>query len=303
MAGLKKCLEVLKMDRSDFIKKLKEANRFDILEKYNQFIKFQDAAIETLVFFYVVCEKYKIHYQLAFGSLLGAVRDNGQIPWDYDVDVLIDYNDRYILEEALRVEGNDKYYFVSPIKDKKYYLYMLRLSPIGFHSECAHVDVFYVIGSSNDDHQRKKESAEIVKLFNDRHRKLMRISDLYMPINLKSLIWFVGSKIRRMLVSNKKIERRFESLSNNYPIDKSQFCIIIYEGRYGNIYNKDWFINTQRLDTSIGRFFVPQKYEEVLNRFYGDYKKYPSFSSIIEEINHYFEILIKFQKSYEKGKH
>ena len=55
---------------------------------YREFRQFQEDTLETLREFHRVCEKNNVSYQLAFGSLLGAIRDNGQIPWDYDIDVL-----------------------------------------------------------------------------------------------------------------------------------------------------------------------------------------------------------------------
>ena len=44
------------------------------------------------------CEREGITYSLAWGSLLGAIREGGIIPWDYDIDDMMprpDY-DRFV---------------------------------------------------------------------------------------------------------------------------------------------------------------------------------------------------------------
>ena len=70
-------------------------------EVYVKFQRYQNLAIRTLQAFGQVCERNGIPYQLAWGSLLGAVRDGGQIPWDYDVDVFVPYKERYIKRQII----------------------------------------------------------------------------------------------------------------------------------------------------------------------------------------------------------
>lgn len=57
--------------------------------------KFRTLYVEMLIFVDNVCSKYDIDYWLGFGTLLGAVRHGGFIPWDDDIDLVIlrkDYN-------------------------------------------------------------------------------------------------------------------------------------------------------------------------------------------------------------------
>lgn len=48
-----------------------------------------------------IMDKHKIHYGLMFGTLLGAIREGGFIPWDEDVDVFSIEEDRMRMLNAL----------------------------------------------------------------------------------------------------------------------------------------------------------------------------------------------------------
>ena len=55
-------------------------------------ISFRDAqlgAYEILKFLDAFCRKNNLTYFLMYGSLIGAVRDKGIIPWDDDFDVVL----------------------------------------------------------------------------------------------------------------------------------------------------------------------------------------------------------------------
>lgn len=53
----------------------------------NDLYELKKVEIELLKFFIDICDKYKLKYFVLYGTLLGAVRHKGFIPWDDDIDV------------------------------------------------------------------------------------------------------------------------------------------------------------------------------------------------------------------------
>jgi lipopolysaccharide cholinephosphotransferase len=62
----------------------------------------------------LVCQKYNLNLMLGGGTCLGAVRHQGFIPWDDDIDLNLFRKDYNKLQEIFNKELSDKYFLVEP---------------------------------------------------------------------------------------------------------------------------------------------------------------------------------------------
>ncbi len=71
------------------------------------------AEMEVLSEVIRVCKKYKIPYFADWGTLLGAVRHKGYVPWDDDLDIALRRKDFFKLMEMLPGELPESYHISS----------------------------------------------------------------------------------------------------------------------------------------------------------------------------------------------
>src|SRR5690554_2526751 len=100
--------------------------------KYMKFLEFQKITTDMLHAIHEILTKNNIEYQLAYGSLLGMIRDKQPIPWDYDADIFIHYRDWQAVSDVLEEHLDPKYYVYSPKTDRKCRNTFVRVSKQGF---------------------------------------------------------------------------------------------------------------------------------------------------------------------------
>lgn len=96
----------------------------ELREKYNpdgsDRRKLQMIILDILIEFDCICKKNDIEYWLDSGTLLGAVRHRGFIPWDDDADVCVHIRDYKKMRAVLIRELPSFYKFVDHSVDKRY---------------------------------------------------------------------------------------------------------------------------------------------------------------------------------------
>lgn len=250
---------------------------------YEQFRFYQRKAIETLQEFHRVCEKNGIPYQLAYGSLLGAIRDHGQIPWDYDVDVMVPYEQKDALIQALKEDLNGDYYFYCPDVDPKCRHYMMRLAPKGVRTEALHVDVFYVIGAPEDAQQTESFCRELYQLFNQKYDKKVNIKEEARG-RVKRLVKLLLRRLQVIGISEKEMDARMDELCRMYPLEKAERCVSVDTDCKKRTFPTKVLWETQLYKTDVGEFRITKHYDRILTDIYGDYNKIYPVKSRIDEM-------------------
>lgn len=81
----------------------------------------QKVQLMMLKYFMKVCEEHDLDYFIYAGSLIGAVRHGGFIPWDDDVDVIMFRKDFEKLSKILETEIDEKYWFINVLNEETYH--------------------------------------------------------------------------------------------------------------------------------------------------------------------------------------
>ena len=265
---------------------------FDVV--YEDFRRYQQLVINTLNEFHRVCEKNDIHYQLAFGSLLGAIRDNGQIPWDYDVDVYVPHSERKRLIEALTRDLQDDFYVYCPETNPKCRHMFYRVAPKGYRSEVLHVDVFFITGVPEDPKEFQRYTKKVRALFEARFYKLINIA-VESNGHPKHAINLWLHRVKYMFVPLKKGFEQYLSICDQYPIEGSKR--FVNANQYAGTYTlpTDAISQTMLYETAVGVFRVPTKYDALLTELFSDYHRTPSLEARLKEIYSSYKRIKSFE--------
>lgn len=126
----------------------------------------QLALLELLTEFDKICKKHGLRYSLSAGTLLGAVRHKGFIPWDDDADVCMprpDYEKfvKIISQEGELPEylsyskdrGKGAYYPFAKLLDKRYELRTSNHVEVKY----LYIDIFPIDGSADTEEERRAQ--------------------------------------------------------------------------------------------------------------------------------------------------
>lgn len=243
--------------------------------------KLQKVEAEILEEFVRICDKHNLKYVLMGGSCLGAVKYDGIIPWDDDIDVGMNRDDYNKFIEIQKKELNDNFYIVSLETDDTYNLIHAKLKKKGtIYAEVGSnlpkdkqgiwIDIFPLDNVSDNDIKLKFDFIKVFatkimisfKLGNDHHSE-----SLLKEIIIKMI------KFCSYFISLDKSRKVLFKLINKYNNKKTK-RVISYGSRHmlKSVFDYDFCTNSIMHKFMNKECYIPKDYDNYLRKLYGDYE-------------------------------
>ena len=259
----------------------------------------QEAELEILKKVIEICDKYHLRYYAVGGTLLGAVRHKGFIPWDDDIDIAIPRPDYNTFVELARKELKDPYRLttIDDHSDRIVYYYVKAENKAVFLEQYARknknqvpvwIDIFPFDGAPDNEETAKnwiRKSKRLSSLLGMSQYSRCAADNLSnKPLNKL----FLQLKLDR-LISTRAVWRALNKTATKYDYDTSEkICNLC--GRYGvrEIVDKKVLGEGCLLPFESIEINGPQDYDAYLTHIYGDYKKLPPES---ERVTHQIRVV------------
>lgn len=248
-----------------------------------------------------VCATEGLRYWLMFGSLIGAVRHKGFIPWDDDLDIamprgdyekLLDYFDSHSEElkplVALKpVVGQNQPFLITRISNTEFRMcgeYGDYLDELG-----TFVDIYPLDGLGNDVEGSIVHKTSAYKLVIN----YLRACNHDISNNGSGALRTFAKKVYSMLLGDPgKYQGKLNALCLERGFDDSAYVSNVSwtVSADESIYERAWFESTERMPFEDMKVPVPGGYDSLLRCDYGDYMRLPPES---ERVGHHFYSIVK----------
>jgi lipopolysaccharide cholinephosphotransferase len=246
--------------------------------------QYKHQLFDLLKYFHAFCEDNNLKYFLFYGTLLGAVRHKGFIPWDKDIDV------------AMFREEYDKFILIKDKLDQNFELDHLSNNETSPHSHVAarlflkNSKIIMYNEKTKSESQSKKIAIDIFPLdnvnpvkkrFKTQNNKIEMLSKIF---NSKNKIFvkyqtfkYKVSRICLLFIlsifSRKSLLKNIDKLMTNYKDNKSlEVCSFCSGDKISKvIFMREYFDKRILCQFEEAEFYIPGNFHEILTISYGEY--------------------------------
>ena len=260
--------------------------------------RIQEEDLKILKEFHNFCEEHNLQYLLYAGTLLGAIRHKGYIPWDDDVDVMMTreeferFEDLYLASDykskGLDYQSNKTYKYYAGVITK------IRSNTLDVRENVPKsqggnygpwVDIFPYDNVPDDPELRYKQFKKVmyynrlIRVFllakvTPRDKGIKRfIKQTQIKINdvCYKAYFFVPYLFRQ----RHKYMTMYNDTETKFKGDLAYNFYNTYDHYLTTLFENDEFNNTEKAPFEDGEFYIPTNYDMILTRYFGDYMQLP----------------------------
>lgn len=222
--------------------------------------------LEMMKELHLFCEKKGIKYVLTYGSLIGAVRHKGFIPWDdylkfckeIEKEKVFNYNCIFCEDSKMRTISTITQ-IVSNNIYSEYHNYPLRTS------QGVTIDVWPLVNFPDDINEQKEYEYELIDAGDEWKESVV------IPFTTES---YSRERHEAMIARLHEIMNRYSGKDTSYVGDG--YCGTLEDPlREGRAFKKELCEKRQLVDFEDAKFWIPEGYNEILSSIYGDYMQVP----------------------------
>lgn len=260
--------------------------------KRNEVRRYQEAQITILDYVVGICEKIGVTYYLGFGTLLGAVRHKGFIPWDPDIDIVMfrkDYDRFCAYCEEHNADGR---VFIDDYRTEKNHISSHAIIRIpGTHvihhdtvkrrheskNNGIYIDVFPLDNVPDNTDDENKQIDDI--------KRIERLMTLKQAPKYKGKTQVIKRFIKNvisdalLIIPMRYLNSKRDAIMRRYEHDKTKrVAVFVDPAKYDHKtlqFPTEWFGNPVRLEFEGKKYNAPAEYDTFLKKRYGDYMKLP----------------------------
>ncbi|MGL4663931.1 MAG: LicD family protein [Clostridium butyricum] len=241
--------------------------------------------VDILKDVHAICEKHGLKYFLDAGTLIGAVRHKGFIPWDDDMDIGMLREDYEKFLEIAKKELPDYLFLQTFETDDKYDIYqvpckiryngtILIEKGIAENSEMhngVYIDVFPYDSLPKSNFVYKVQRALSYNIL----KSFIRIREKPENLSLKNRLTFTFYKIVRGLFPDKRRKKFFDFLVKWNDVNSPYMGYGLDTVWSEYVYKKEDYFELTKLEFEGNYFYGPKNYHAILTQLYGDYMTPP----------------------------